>query len=67
MVTILVCTRLIGTHACVLLMEFQYLYNLEIYGHKQYTRRDKSELAVAQAAVEARAASGDLGPLSPLA
>lgn len=44
----------------------QYLYNLEIYGHKQYSRRNKAELEAAQVAVEARAASGELGPLSPL-
>mmetsp|Transcript_19437 Transcript_19437/g.40665 ORF Transcript_19437/g.40665 Transcript_19437/m.40665 type:complete len:133 (-) Transcript_19437:148-546(-) len=44
----------------------QYLYNLEVYGHKEYTRRDASELAAAQATVDSRAAIGNLGPLSPL-
>lgn len=44
----------------------QYLYNLEVYGHKEYSRRDKSELAAAQNKVEDRAATGELGPLSPL-
>jgi len=44
----------------------QYLYNLEVYGHKEYTRRDKSELEQAQSKVDSRAATGDLGPLSPL-
>lgn len=39
----------------------QYLYNLEVYGHKQYSRRDKADLAKAQSAVDDR-----LGPLSPL-
>ena len=51
-----------AAYACVL----QYLYNLEVYGHKQYSRRDKSDLEAAQVAVEARVASGELGPLSPL-
>ena len=44
----------------------QYLYNLEVYGHKQFSRRDKSDLEAAQVAVESRVASGELGPLSPL-
>ncbi len=44
----------------------QYAYNLEVYGHQQFSRRDKAELEAAQKAVLARAASGDLGPLSPL-
>lgn len=44
----------------------QYLYNLEVYGHKQYTRRDQAQLEAAQRAVDARASSGELGPLSPL-
>lgn len=47
-------------------MHAQYLYNLEVYGHKQYTRRDQAQLQAAQKSVEARVASGELGPLSPL-
>lgn len=46
--------------------DHQYLYNLEVYGHKQYTRRDATELGKAQAAVSSRVVSGELGPLSPL-
>uniref|UniRef100_A0A6U2FFM1 Uncharacterized protein n=1 Tax=Chlamydomonas euryale TaxID=1486919 RepID=A0A6U2FFM1_9CHLO len=52
-----------GTHKA---RNHQYLYNLEVYGHKEYTRRDKSELEQAQSKVDSRAATGDLGPLSPL-
>mmetsp|Transcript_9814 Transcript_9814/g.24473 ORF Transcript_9814/g.24473 Transcript_9814/m.24473 type:complete len:133 (-) Transcript_9814:542-940(-) len=44
----------------------QYLYNLEVYGHKQVSRRDTTELSKAQAAVASRVIAGDLGPLSPL-
>lgn len=44
----------------------QYLYNLEVYGHKQYTRRDKGAIAAAQSAVNSRVNTGELGPLSPL-
>mmetsp|Transcript_18567 Transcript_18567/g.39856 ORF Transcript_18567/g.39856 Transcript_18567/m.39856 type:complete len:132 (+) Transcript_18567:106-501(+) len=44
----------------------QYLYNLEVYGHRQYTRRDKADLQAAEQSVQARVVSGELGPLSPL-
>uniref|UniRef100_A0A7S3RAY3 Uncharacterized protein n=1 Tax=Dunaliella tertiolecta TaxID=3047 RepID=A0A7S3RAY3_DUNTE len=43
-----------------------YLYNLELHGHKQYTRRDKKELEAMQQEVNARVATGQLGPLNPL-
>ncbi|KAL6758483.1 hypothetical protein V8C86DRAFT_2593250 [Haematococcus lacustris] len=46
--------------------DHQYLYNLEKYGHKVYTRRDKASLSTAQQEVERRVTSGELGPLSPL-
>lgn len=51
---------------CSCSFHLQYLYNLEVYGHKQFTRREKSELSKAQSAVESRVISGALGPLSPL-
>jgi hypothetical protein len=58
-----ICTSsLMALRLCCL----QYLYNLEVYGHKQYTRRDKADVARAQAAVDSRVSTGDLGPLSPL-
>ncbi|GAX74487.1 hypothetical protein CEUSTIGMA_g1936.t1 [Chlamydomonas eustigma] len=53
-----------GTHKA---RNHQYLYNLEVFGHKQYTRRDPAAIAAAQAEVEARVSKGELGPLSPLA
>lgn len=46
--------------------DHQYLYNLEVYGHKTYTRRTADDLSKAQASVSARVVSGELGPLSPL-
>ena len=52
----------VGTLFCPL----QYLYNLKVYGHKVYTRRDETELSAAQKAVDAAVKKGELGPLSPL-
>lgn len=52
-----------GTHKA---RNHQYLYNLDMYGHKEYKRRDKGDLEAAQKKVDARAASGELGPISPL-
>ena len=53
-------------HTPLTLFPPQYLYNLEVYGHTIYTRRDKAELEAAQKKVNARAASGEIGPLSPI-
>lgn len=50
-----------GTHRA---RNHQYLYNLEVYGHKVFTRRDKADLVAAEQAVASKAA--ELGPLSPL-
>ena len=47
-------------------MLLQYLYNLEVYGHRHFARRDPAALAKAQQAVTSRVATGELGPLSPL-
>ncbi len=45
----------------------QYMYNLQAFGHRTYTRRDPAELSAAQKSVESRVATGELGGLSPLA
>lgn len=52
-----------GTHKA---RNHQYLYNLEVLGHKTYSRRDPQELAAAHADVATRVASGELGALSPV-
>lgn len=44
-----------------------YMYNLQTFGHRTYTRRDPAELSAAQNSVESRVATGELGGLSPLA
>ncbi|KAG2482655.1 hypothetical protein HYH03_018428 [Edaphochlamys debaryana] len=44
-----------------------YMYNLKSFGHRTYSRRDKSDLAAAEQAVAARVKRGELGGLSPLA
>ncbi|KXZ43901.1 hypothetical protein GPECTOR_78g89 [Gonium pectorale] len=44
-----------------------YMYNLKAFGHRQYSRRDASELAAAEQAVAQRVSKGELGGLSPLA
>ncbi|GLI68235.1 hypothetical protein VaNZ11_012585 [Volvox africanus] len=44
-----------------------YMYNLQTFGHRVYSRRDPAELAAAHAVVADRVTKGDLGGLSPLA
>eukprot|EP00798_Chlamydomonas_sp_ICE-L_P003355 gene3355-13385_t len=46
--------------------ETGYLYNMKVYGHRVFTRREDSDLQAAHGNVANRAATGDLGPLSPL-
>ncbi|MEW5301649.1 MAG: hypothetical protein WDW36_004496 [Sanguina aurantia] len=43
-----------------------YLYNLEVYGHKVYSRRSAKDIASADEENSRRVEAGELGPLSPL-
>ncbi|PNH06869.1 hypothetical protein TSOC_006719 [Tetrabaena socialis] len=43
-----------------------YMYNLQTFGHRTYSRRDGAELTAASKSVAERVKKGELGGLSPL-